>query len=124
MNCGTYFTYLEFVKSKTASELGIKNRICGRKNEAVIRQNIRNLCKVVLDPARMKLGKAIRISSGFRCPSLNKAVGGAPNSYHLVGRAADLVLDDEDELFRLYDILGSLPHKELYMRNNYIHVSL
>lgn len=33
---------------------------------------------------------AIHISSGYRCPSLNKAVGGSPTSAHCHGYAFDL----------------------------------
>lgn len=39
------------------------------------------------------LNKPIRINSGYRSPSHNAAVGGAPNSYHLIGMAADIVVD-------------------------------
>lgn len=35
-------------------------------------------------------GEAIVISSGYRCPELNKKVSGAGNSDHLYGAAADI----------------------------------
>lgn len=43
-----------------------------------------------LQPLRDKLGKPIRITSGYRCKVLNKAVKGATNSEHLYGRAVDI----------------------------------
>jgi len=51
--------------------------------------NLEMLCRLVLEPLRRECGP-LRISSGYRCHRLNKAVGGAPNSQHLVGKAADI----------------------------------
>jgi hypothetical protein len=48
------------------------------------------LCAAVLDPLREHLGRPVRISSGYRSPGVNRAVGGATTSQHLVGEAADL----------------------------------
>jgi zinc D-Ala-D-Ala carboxypeptidase len=48
------------------------------------------LCVNVLQPLRDQLGLPVTISSGFRSPALNRAVGGAPDSQHLTGQAADL----------------------------------
>lgn len=44
-----------------------------------------------LEELRYRLGnKPITITSGYRTPSHNKKVGGASNSQHLYGRAADI----------------------------------
>ena len=45
---------------------------------------------VCLQKARDILGKAIKITSGFRCKEHNKAVGGVSGSLHLKGTAFDL----------------------------------
>ena len=53
---------------------------------------------VKLDPALVKklqtlrnwIGKPITITSGYRCLAHNKTVGGAANSQHLLGKAADM----------------------------------
>ena len=42
-----------------------------------------------LDQVRRLLGHRLRISSGYRCPALNDAVGGARASQHTLGLAAD-----------------------------------
>ena len=55
------------------------------------------LVGVVLDPARGKWGKPIHVSSGYRCPELNKAVGGVPTSQHLKGEAADITAGSRRE---------------------------
>lgn len=53
---------------------------------------LRNIEKLAqrLEELRETFGKAIHISSGFRTPAHNKAVGGEPNSFHLRGLAADI----------------------------------
>lgn len=43
-----------------------------------------------LERIRSLAGKAIVVSSGYRCPELNAAVGGAKNSQHMTGEAADI----------------------------------
>ena len=43
-----------------------------------------------LDALRELVGKAVYISSGYRCPEHNAHVGGVHNSYHTRGIAADI----------------------------------
>lgn len=54
--------------------------------------NITNLAHR-LQVVRDIIGKPIKITSGYRTISHNQSVGGAPNSYHLYGMAADIVVD-------------------------------
>lgn len=44
----------------------------------------------VLERIRALRPGPLRIISGYRSPETNKAVGGAPRSQHLYGRAADI----------------------------------
>ena len=44
----------------------------------------------VLEDVREHFGKPVNINSACRCPAHNKAVGGAPNSAHVQGIAADI----------------------------------
>ncbi len=54
--------------------------------------NLTELC-AKLEKVRVILGnRQMIITSGYRTPAHNKAVGGAPNSYHVKGRAADFVV--------------------------------
>ena len=64
-------------------------RCCGEL-PPLARANVRALADEVLDPVREKLGKAIVVNSGYRCPRHNAAVGGVRNSQHLRGEAADI----------------------------------
>ncbi len=43
-----------------------------------------------LEAFRAAVGKPVIINSGYRCPIHNAAVGGAPNSQHMLGEAADI----------------------------------
>lgn len=53
-------------------------------------RNIVALIEKLLDPLRAKLGRPIRVTSGYRPDALNKAVGGSPTSNHQTGSAADI----------------------------------
>ena len=84
-----HFKLSEFVKSSTANARHIDNT----PTEAIV-ANLKALCEEVLEPLRQWCGKPIIISSGYRSPALNKAVGGAKNSQHMTGEAVDIRLPD------------------------------
>lgn len=90
-----YFKLSEFINSATANRLGIDNI---PSFEVV--DNLNRLADY-LDGIREKFGKPILVSSGYRCPMLNKAVGGVVNSQHLKGLAADLVCSDMEKLLSI-----------------------
>lgn len=46
---------------------------------------------LLLEQVRTRLGVPIIVSSGYRCPELNAAVGGQKASQHLLGQAADFI---------------------------------
>lgn len=50
----------------------------------------------VLDDVREKVGSPIFVSSGYRCLVHNKNIGGASQSYHVKGMAADVYSNDLD----------------------------
>lgn len=80
-----YFTLKELTRSDTASRMKIDNT----PTDDVVK-NLTALVDNVLDPLREMYGKPIYISSGYRCPRLNKAVGGVAGSQHKTGQAADI----------------------------------
>ena len=82
----TYFTIPELTHSNTATRKNIDNTPTPE-----IEKNLNNLIKLVLNPLREEVGKAIIVSSGYRCPELNKAIGGSKNSQHMQGLAADII---------------------------------
>ncbi len=92
-----YFTIEELTKSATATRLKIDNT-----PTAEVVKNLTALVDNTLDPLREIYGKPIRVTSGYRCPRLNKAVGGVANSQHLTGQAADLCQGSREENRRLF----------------------
>ena len=80
-----YFTISELTRSATALRKGINNEA-----NPTVKANLTALVENVLDPLREKWGQPIIVNSGYRCPALNKAVGGAVNSQHTKGEAADI----------------------------------
>ena len=46
----------------------------------------------LLESVRTHFGAPIKINSGYRSPEHNAKVGGAKNSYHVKGMAADIVV--------------------------------
>ena len=75
-------------QSETAERLGIHNL---PQDEAII-ENLRCLCLNVLNPAIVHFDLPLFVTSGYRCPRLNAEVGGRPDSQHLSGQAADIMM--------------------------------
>lgn len=49
---------------------------------------------ILVDNIRHAFGKPIQVSSGSRCETKNKSIGGALHSRHVVGDACDLVRNE------------------------------
>jgi len=117
------FTWNELFKSEIAIRYGIDNTTIDQD----ILNNIRLLTENILQPVRDKFGQ-IRIASGYRCPEVNKLVGGSSNSNHVLGIAADIEPIDSDT--KLVDILTfiekELDYHELiaeWFPNGWVHVA-
>jgi uncharacterized protein YcbK (DUF882 family) len=127
MNLSKHFTTAEFEHSNTAKSYHINNTI----PEALL-PNLKNLCEQVLEPLRAHAQEPITISSGYRSPELNHAVGGAKNSQHTTGEAADIYTDDIQKLRDWYRYIQQhCPYDQLLWEkassvslHPWIHVSL
>jgi zinc D-Ala-D-Ala carboxypeptidase len=84
MKLSKNFTLSEITHSNTAKRLGIDN---GPNKEHL--RNIQVLINSLIQPMRSALGP-IRVSSGYRNPQLNSAIGGSSRSQHCKGQALDL----------------------------------
>ena len=92
-----YFSIEELVKSASAERLAIDNT-----PPRAAKQMLTILIEQLLDPIRRRYGAPIIVTSGYRCPALNTAVGGVANSHHIVGCAADIVGTETPSNLPLY----------------------
>ena len=117
-----YFTIQELSRSEKARQTGIDNT----PSDSIV-SNLTALVDNVLDPLREAWGKPIIVTSGYRCPRLNKAVGGATKSQHLTGHAADITTGDRVNNRKLFQMLidRKLPFDQLIDEQNFtwVHVS-
>lgn len=98
MHLSEHFTVEEFEFSATAEAKGINNKM----TEA-LRKEAEHTCVYMLEPLRKLLndkyktykGKAVKnvsmtITSGYRCPAVNTAVGSKNTSQHVKAQATDI----------------------------------
>jgi hypothetical protein len=97
----------EVIKSQTAIRKGIDNT---PNNKHLF--NLKLIADNVFQPLRDWYGKPITISSGYRSPELNSAIGGSLTSQHSNGQALDLdTVSDNLKLFNY--IKSNLPFDQL-----------
>jgi hypothetical protein len=76
----------QFTSNRTAKKLSLPNV----PREASQVANLTALCRHVLEPVEARLVCDLYILSGYRCPTLNRLLGGTADSQHLLGEAADI----------------------------------
>ena len=86
MNLTPHFTLAELTRSSAALRRGIDNAATPAVTAALTA-----LCLHVLEPVRAQFGP-VAITSGYRSPAVNKAIGGARGSQHMLGEAADFTV--------------------------------
>ena len=84
MRLSKNFVLSEVTRSNTAKRLGIDN---APKNDHL--KSMQRIISELAQPMREALGP-IRITSGYRSPELNRAIGGSSKSQHCKGQALDL----------------------------------
>jgi len=85
MNLTEHFKINEFEDSDTAKRLKIDNSV-----PQEFRSNIKKIADL-MEEVRSLLGVPITITSGYRSPKLNRAVGGVQSSEHCSGLACDFI---------------------------------
>ena len=96
MNITKNFTLAELTRTST----GITNTPNRQERNALI-----TLCGKVLQPARDLYGAAIYVNSGYRSYAVNRAVGGARNSQHMRGEAADITVHSKERNKVLFELI-------------------
>lgn len=116
MRLSKNFTLREF-KSKDKS----------RMSEDVL-SNVKDLA-CSLQVLRDFLGEPIRVNSGYRSPEHNKAIGGVPNSQHVLGKAADIKVKgvETEDLYLLIESLigyGDMLEGGLGLYDSFVHYDI
>ena len=93
-----HISYKEGVHSNTATRRGIDNTPDNKQLD-----NMELVAEEVFEPLRTYVNGPIKINSFFRCPELNKAIGGSSKSQHCKGQAIDI-----DDTF------GRMTNAEMY----------
>jgi D-alanyl-D-alanine dipeptidase len=117
-----YFTVEELCRSEVASRAKINNT-----SPPEVTGALTALIENLLDPVRERWAAPITVNSGYRCPQLNRAVGGAATSGHLRGEAADITVGSPAENRRLFELIvdSGLPFDQLIDECDYrwLHLS-
>ncbi len=98
-----FFSIAELTRSDTAARRGIDNT-----PPAEVVAAMTALVDKVLDPLRRAWGRPITVNSGYRCPALNRAVGGSKTSHHMRGMAADITVGNNVDNRRLFQMILDL----------------
>lgn len=125
MNLSKNFTVAELSKSESATRQGIDNT-----PSMTVIDNLQQLVDNVLQPIRDKFGPIV-VTSGYRSPAVNKAIGGSTTSDHCKGYAADFeVLGMDNKELALF-IKDNLKFSQLILEfyhkgtpdSGWVHVS-
>ena len=120
------FSYREFEKTDVRG-MQTQNTIVSTE----VRDSVKALVEKVLQPLRDAWGKPLAINSGYRCPEVNRAVGGVPTSQHTKGEAADVCPFGRNghgdiELVRQLAITArdlKLPYDQMILYPSFVHFS-
>jgi zinc D-Ala-D-Ala carboxypeptidase len=123
MNLTPNFTLEEMTRSMYA----IRNDIDNTPSQEIV-NNLTQICKL-LETIRNYANMAVSVTSGYRCLELNKAIGGASNSQHVLGQAADIHIKGftTEQAYRM--IKGMVLNGEITVGqviqefDNWVHIS-
>lgn len=129
MNLSPNFTFEELTRTDNRGLL-LKNRELATTNAAV-KASLTRVAVELLEPIRALFKVPVQVNSGYRCPDLNRAVGGSASSQHLLGEAADIVIKGYDteaqEVEAVKKILREMPDfkfGQMLVEFGCIHISL
>lgn len=121
MNLSPHFTLAEMTKSQTATRKGIHNQPGPHAIAA-----LKALCENVLEPIRKHFDRPVIVTSGYRSPVVNKAIGGSATSQHCFGEAADFTVPGVSNFDLCQWIMRNLKYDQLiyeYGESGWVHCS-
>lgn len=86
---------MRLTKNFTLDELCVTSTGLPNRPDAQQTEKLLYLAWYILQPVRDRFG-AIRITSGYRSPEVNRAIGGSMSSQHVLGEAADIQVPGAD----------------------------
>lgn len=98
----THFTLEELTRSATADRLGLPNW-----PEADDLRRLRGTAEM-LQRIRDTLGHPVIVTSAYRAPAVNRAVGGVTSSDHVKGQAADILVPGYGSAYQVAKALAPL----------------
>lgn len=119
MNLSEHFTLEELV----ASQIAARRRIDNRPTPAIV-ENLRRVA-ATLEQVRTLVDRPVTVSSGYRSPALNAAAGGARESAHLQGLAADITVSGmaPKDLAKAI-IKADIEFDQLIYEGTWVHIGL
>jgi zinc D-Ala-D-Ala carboxypeptidase len=108
VNLTQHFTLEEFAASDTAARLGIDNAV-----PPELMTEARRTCEL-LERIRARLSRLVGqevpivVTSGYRCLQLNRAIGSADASDHVLGKAVDFKAGRFGNAFQVAGLLAPL----------------
>lgn len=113
------FKISELIHSDTANRLKINNMPDINSLDCML-----DLICDCLQPIRDKIKKPMIITSGYRCPALNRAVGGVSNSQHLKGQAVDFHINGMSIKDTIDFVINSgVPFDQIIDERSWVHIS-
>lgn len=116
-----HFFLSELTDSDRATRDGIDN-----SPNPLAQQNLFKLAGLLEEVRTLVGGKVISVSSGYRSKALNVAIGGALNSDHMTGEAADFVCRSFGTPLQVADAISKskIRFGQLIYEGGWVHISL
>lgn len=115
------FLMQEFIESQTAARLNIDNT----PDEKIL-ANLRMLVTTMEQVRKLLGNNPVYISSGYRCPALNRAIGSSGTSAHTMGYAADFTCHKFGTPKEVANKINesSIKFDQLIYENTWVHLSI
>lgn len=109
-----------FIAKKGIKYFRAEEFVCRHCGEVVIDGSLVELAEQI----RRILRRSIVITSAYRCPQYNAAIGGVKNSAHTRGHALDVQCFSSKDRFELVNLLFDLGIERIGIAQSFIHFDI